>query len=421
MIKKIVSGFGANFFSQLSSVFLQIVSVPIIIKSIGISGYGDWVLVYTIPAYIAIMDFGIISVAANNVTILFARGDVENANLEFKRALSISITAFMSIFVVFLACALLTEYLFDIKNVGAVVFLVAAALLSLVFGFFDIVYRAVGLYHIGVYIISICRVGEMLFGLIVLVITKSIIFMAIGFFVARFLMFFLVLLKVKRKFNYFTWSFSIKSPAEVFFEIKRSAAFMAFPVGNALSLQTSAIIVGAFSGPVALASYSVCKTLSRTVVQFITMVSKSVWPEISRLYAAGDIEKIRKIAIYGSIVFGLICCVFALIVYSFRNLIINYWLPGESIINFDKMMGLLLLSAALTSFWQIAIVITMATNKFNKSSIIYLGASIFGILFAIYSYETFGVYSVVYSSIIFDAIMIIYSVCFIVGIRKNYA
>lgn len=421
MIKKIISGFGANFFSQLSSVVLQIVSVPIIIKSIGISGYGDWVLIYTIPAYIAIMDFGIISVAANNVTILFARGDVKNANLEFNRALSISITAFMSIFVIFLVCALLTEYFFDIKNIGAVVFLVAAALLSLVFGFFDIVYRAVGLYHIGVYIISLCRVGEMLFGLLALAVTKSIIFMAVGFFVARFLMFVLFLLKIKRKVNYFTWSFSIKSPAEVFFEIKRSAAFMAFPVGNALSLQTSAIIVGAFSGPAVLASYSICKTLSRTVVQFITMGSKSVWPEISRLYAAGDIEKIRKIAIYGSFLFGLVCCIFAVIVYGFRNYIIEFWLPGESILNFDEMMGVLLLSAALTSFWQVSIVITMATNKFNQSSIIYLSASIISVLFAIFLYDSLGVYSVAYSSIIFDVIMIAYSIFFIRNIGRNYA
>ena len=63
-------------------------------------------------------------------------------------------------------------------------------------------------------------------------------------------------------------------------------AFMAFPAGNALSIQGMTILIGLMLGPVAVATFNPMRTLSRFAYQILDSIKAAVWPELSAAYGA---------------------------------------------------------------------------------------------------------------------------------------
>ena len=76
---------------------------------------------------------------------------------------------------------------------------------------------------------------------------------------------------------------------------------MAFPIGNAITIQGMSLLIGSLFGPSFLSIFNTYRTLSRVLVQLIASISRSLWPEISRLYANGEQNKIKKIVRLGTL------------------------------------------------------------------------------------------------------------------------
>jgi len=72
---RIVRGIGANVYSQLVQTALQLLSVPIYATHLGLATYGAWLVIFTVPNYLAFADFGFAAAAANDMTVSVARGD----------------------------------------------------------------------------------------------------------------------------------------------------------------------------------------------------------------------------------------------------------------------------------------------------------------------------------------------------------
>ena len=70
-------------------------------------------------------------------------------------------------------------------------------------------------------------------------------------------------------------------------------AFMAFPVGNAISLQGLTVVVAMVLGPVAVVTFSTMRTLSRVGFQVLNAIARTLWPELSKAFGAGDINLAR--------------------------------------------------------------------------------------------------------------------------------
>src|SRR5579862_9583979 len=72
---RVVRGISANVYSQLVQSALQLLSVPILATHWGLETYGAWLIMFTIPAYLAFADFGFAAAAGNDMTLSIARGD----------------------------------------------------------------------------------------------------------------------------------------------------------------------------------------------------------------------------------------------------------------------------------------------------------------------------------------------------------
>ena len=82
--RRLIAGFGANTFSRLSTTLTQIFSVPVFLSHWGVHLYGEWILLNTIPSYLGLSDVGFGSVAGNEMTMLAAAQDFEQALVVFQ-------------------------------------------------------------------------------------------------------------------------------------------------------------------------------------------------------------------------------------------------------------------------------------------------------------------------------------------------
>lgn len=82
--RRIVYGRGANAFGQLVTIIVQLVGVPILLHAWGVQLYGEWLILFAIPAYLSMTDLGFTQCAANDMTARVARGDRAGALAVFQ-------------------------------------------------------------------------------------------------------------------------------------------------------------------------------------------------------------------------------------------------------------------------------------------------------------------------------------------------
>ena len=75
MFARLLRGIGANALSQIVSIGLQLALVPVLATHWGMKLYGTWLMLFTIPSYLALGDFGFATAAGVDMTMKVARGD----------------------------------------------------------------------------------------------------------------------------------------------------------------------------------------------------------------------------------------------------------------------------------------------------------------------------------------------------------
>lgn len=406
IIKRILCGVGANVFGQIITTIIQLLSVPIFLHYWDAEKYGAWLMLSAVPAYFSMADIGLVAVAANRMTILTSKGEHSESNRVFQSAMVMTllmIAAFSIVAIVFiLISSLETFFSYNVKF--ALLILIAVALENVFSGLFDAIFRANNQYAKGVYALNFARITEWCVGLVFLCFGQGFLGVSIGLLIGRSMSLCAIWLYVNKYFKNFVWGKSDANWAEVKNLMRPAIAFMAFPLGNAISIQGMSLVVGTFFGPAFLAMFNTYRTLSRILVQLITTVSRSVWPEISRLYGAGDYSKIRKLSRLGTLILGSASIFLAFVIYKSAPWIISEWTHNK--IPYDSsLLSLFLITTVTTSFWQLAMVITMATNTHEKLSYCYLSASVLVILIAIVLQNEFGNKSSVISLFVFEVIM----------------
>jgi O-antigen/teichoic acid export membrane protein len=167
-------------------------------------------------------------------------------------------------------------------------------------------------------------------------------------------------------------------------------ALMAFPVGDAISLQGMTMMVGIVLGPLAVAVFNPMRTLSRPVVQLSNAVRNSVWQELSAAYGQHNwvlARKLHRSAIQVSLLLALPCSI-ALTVAGPR--IFAFWTHGRLIMDvptFDFLMAVVLLN----SLWNASSAVPLAANKHQGLATVVLVLNCISLLLAYPLIKNFGV------------------------------
>jgi O-antigen/teichoic acid export membrane protein len=409
---RLIRGFGATALSPIVTAIVQIVSVPVFLHFWGVKLYGEWLIISAVPIYLVLSDLGFGNVAANDMTMLVAAGDREGALETFQStwALILITSALVEISILSAIWFLpLTRWL-NLSSISApevrliLILFSAYVLFTLQTGLIITGFRCEGNFAYGTLLNNIVRLVEFMLtiGMVahggnpLRVVAVLLIAHVMGIFVMSGLM--------RRKSPWLRYGFRYARLASVRRLASPAVAFMAFPAGSALSLQGMVVVVGIVLGPVAVATFSTIRTLTRFGFQIIDAIKNSVWPELSAAYGAQNWELARKLhraACQAALCLSLAAVAFLLVG---GGRIFRFWTHGHVIMDVGAFRWLLV-GIVANSFWYTSLVVTIASNTHERVAAFYMAGTAGSLILARCLMPHFGISGAAMSLLMIDIVL----------------
>ncbi|MBT9463094.1 MAG: hypothetical protein IV113_03600 [Hydrogenophaga sp.] len=364
MHQRVLAAMGAHSMGMAITVGIQLASLPLFLAVWDTAAYGMWLLISALPAYLAMADAGMVTAAGNRMTMAMGAGDNALANRIFQSAQVFMLIVCATLGALVLPVIWWSPWPADatVDQRIALVALTASVLVSFAGGLSEQVFKASHRYALGTLLGNLTRLGEWAGWMIGLLMFGSFSAVAVGGLTLRVVGTLLTMAVASHDAHGMRWGLRGATRDTVRQMIRPAAAFMAFPLANALSFQGVTLLVGAMLGPVAVAVFSTYRTLARTAVQVTAMFSHSLWPEFSRLFGQGSLTELRKLAERGGWLSAAQVVVLCGGLYLASPLLLQAWTHGK--IAFDPaVMGLLTAYAAVGGLWHVPRVLLMSTNQ----------------------------------------------------------
>lgn len=377
--RRIIQGIGANGFGQVTTLLIQLASIPILIHAWGIELYGEWITLSAIPAYLALADIGLTTIAANKLSIIAESGDK-------KRMLSIYQSTWLMVSTLSLAVLLLILSLVWLTDLASLLglqlvtgnelaltlfFLFLHVAISMQTGILQIPYRIVKKNPFAVAFVNFIRLFEWLIATALVIVGGDVLVVAITFFTVRLLGNIFLFLLSKKLNSPLHFGFHYAKKHVLHDLLKPSIASMCFPLGLSFTMQGIILVISSTLGSTAVALFSIYRTFTRLPIQIATSVNQSVWPELSYAFGEKNFRKARKLVLK-MLQFSAVLCLFSFFaIYTLGVTVIDIWIskPLEHNIN---LLSALTLSALVHILWQPFWVAQIATNKHVRFAISFL-------------------------------------------------
>lgn len=347
-----MKGIGANGFAQAVTLFYQLMSIPVLISEWGANGFGVWVALSALPAYLTLGGAGFGVASANRLSFIIGSGRSVGSE-EYYRVFATTfwITSISSIVLV-VALAILafnipvSDFPFtDVYDLGILQATIFVLALGVVVNFYvpvlDGVFRSVGRYSEGVYIFNILRLFEYVSILGVALFMKISVFnvamIMLLFRVLCVLVMFFRLKFIAPSLRYGILGFSYDTVKSLW---RSAVANMVMPLSNGFAVQGAVLLAAAVS-PYYAAVFAATRTIAGVARQLVMMVANAVWPEMTR--ALGG----RRYQYFGFLIILLILCLFSAFIVIvvlgtvFGEVVFKYITNGE--LKFDSQLFLLIL------------------------------------------------------------------------------
>jgi O-antigen/teichoic acid export membrane protein len=184
-------------------------------------------------------------------------------------------------------------------------------------------------------------------------------------------------------------------------------AFMAFPIGNALSLQGFTIVIGGTLGVVAVVVFSTTRTVTRIALQAMGTINNSIWPELSRSVGGGHLDEARAILRRSVQLSLIVLCPLVLGLALFGVLIIRWW-THRLVDPPVPLLLILLLVMVANSTWYTLSAVLVATNRHRRMAAVYLSGTTAALLAAVPLSSAFGLEGAAAALLAIDGAMVAY-------------
>jgi O-antigen/teichoic acid export membrane protein len=402
---RVASGVAAHLYSQVITVLTQLAAVPIFLQRWNAETYGQWLAISAVPVYLTIADVGILTAAGNLMSMHNARGEREQLKSVFKAGLMVVLMVVPVASALIGSLLLFFSFGMSTDQRGALFVLALAALLTVASGLFDAAYRSFGKYPKITFLLSTARVVEWVGMMIGLFVGGTLTSTALGYLAGRALSFSANFWFTKRDVPHIDWSVAGVDRRLAIKLAKSGLGFISITLGNSLTLQGMVVLVGTRLGGTAVAIFSTSRTLTRLLAQLAVLSGKSMSPEISALYGAGQQAAADKLIRHMSRIVMSVIVVGALILAPLSPTIMAIWSHGK--IPFDRSVFYLLLAAAVvTSYWQIQAVRLTATNQHQVFAGLFVTTSVLVLVLTYLGLPMFGINAAAGGTLLADLLMV---------------
>jgi O-antigen/teichoic acid export membrane protein len=410
MLKRLWQGIGANFIGQIINLVSRILLVPLFLLAWGADIYGEWLLLSSMVAYLALTDMGGGLYILNCMTQAYARKDIDFLRKILHTGMALFLVVPVIVFIVFLAIIWLfspAAFLHITLTSHRAVFLILATLafqlvISLPYGILVRIYRAVELLPRGVMLTNIMQ-------LLSLALVAGGLWLRWDMFAIAALQIIpygvtagIALWDLNRKFP----QLQILSLREADFAfglsfMKPSLHFLLLQISQAFSIQGMILIVGMVLGSIQVVLFSTMRTIINLIRSLFEQVSFAAWPEMTRLDAQDDIDKF--LLLFRLILRStLIAAVFFITIFHFYGgFIYHFWL--RKTVPFQQpVMDLFLIYMGQFIFWLTCSHPLLATNRHHTVSKMLFIASLLSLALAYWGGQHWGLPGIVLGMIIGD-------------------
>jgi O-antigen/teichoic acid export membrane protein len=396
-LNRLARGLGANGLMQMSQLFMRLAEIPLLLSFWGAQGYGEWLMITALPTALALSDGGLTKTAQRQMTMQIAGQNEEGAIATYQ---STWVTLLL-VSVVMLAGVVAATYflplaeLFKFTTVNNSDLFYATVLLTIQIaimfqcGLLRGAYTCRGnyatgeLYQVLIYALSFTGMSvAIIFGGNV---TAAAAGMVIGTSAGALCMW-LNLISRETKIRHGMEKASLTEMKKLFFP---SISNLCFPLGDAINIQGSRILIGLMLGPAFVAAFSSLRTLCRVALQPLLAISRTIEPEMAIAYGASDHQAIKTLLIKGSQVIFWLSLIACTILIAVGPSVFNLWTHGELEFNWPVFL-LLTASSFAGAFWSVGIMVPCATNRHMRISKLYLGIQITGSGTLIFLIPNFG-------------------------------
>lgn len=395
--RRLIRGFGASALGPIVTLLIQLLKVPIFLHMWGARLYGEWLVLSAVPIYLALSDIGFGNVAASDMTMSVAAGrheaalDTLQSTWVLVCSVSLGMMALVSVGAWFVPWGawMKLSVLSDHRAAQIMLVFSAYALLSLQNGILDSAFRCDGNYALGTTCINVVRFSEAAIAAIPLLCGRGPLLVAATYLGVRAIGCVVLRQIVRRKSPWIHYGITHANLASVRRLSSPAFAFMAFPIGNAVSLQGLTVVVAVVLGPVAVVAFSTMRTLSRVGFQVLNAIARTLWPELSAAFGAGNISLARSLhrrACQVAFTLSLACSVTLGIAGPY---IYGAW--TRHAVHFEPFtFDLLLIVILANSIWHTSSVVPMASNRHQKVALAYMIGAFLSLGLALPLMKAFG-------------------------------
>ena len=377
--------------------------------------YGEWLLLSAIPVYLSMSDLGFGSVAANQMTMLMAKGDK-------KSALEVFNSVFILICLLSVALAtllvILTNYLpwgewFNFSKLGhsdityVIVFLGLYVLLGLQLSLLEASFRCDGNYSKGTFFLALLRLLESSIMFLSVLLGGGVVVASLSLLISRIIGIAILRLLLKGMSPWIVYGYKHAKINHIRQLAAPALSYMALPMGNALSIQGMVMVIGAILGPSSVVLFSVMRTVSRVALQGMGVINHSFWPELSIAFGKGDIKLSRSLHRISCKLSFWLSNLLILILLISSSFLVRLWTNDKVEIKYDLFIIMLVIIFA-NSFWYTSSVVHTATNQHQKMALLYFLGTSLSLLLATILLPVMGLNGAAISLLIVDFIMIGY-------------
>ncbi|WP_404783308.1 lipopolysaccharide biosynthesis protein [Altericista sp. CCNU0014] len=414
---RLLKGLGANVLGQVVTVFIQIVSVPLLIRSWGIEIYGEWLILVSIPMYFALSDLGFGSAAANEMTLRVVQGDRSAAATLFQSAWLLISTIAAGCLLILAAIVWwlpIAEWL-NFTHIAAAPAAGIILVMSLqVFIFQQVVltisgYQCEGNYPAGILNLHCIRLLEFAAIAIAVWFGASPLGAALAHTCATSCGAIWMSRDLHRRSPWLTYGYRHASLKALKKLSLPAIAFMGFPLASALSVQGMTLILGILLGPVAVVVFSTQRTLSRLAWQILNLINNSVKPELSIAFGRGDLEFARQLHHKACKTAFWLALLAVLGLALGGRWIIALW-TNQKVIFDPQLFYIMLAIVVVNSLWNTSQAVPIALNQHQQLSLRYVLSAGIALLVAIGIAPLWGLSGAAASLLIIDLAMSVYVV-----------
>jgi O-antigen/teichoic acid export membrane protein len=375
--RRVLKGFGANAFGQVTAVIVNLAGVPIFLHFWGVRLYGEWLILIAIPVYLSMMDLGFCQAASHDMTARIARGQRTEALAVFQslNSLVVGIAGAGLVLTAILLVPAPLDHWFSFEAMNSVdvrwvlCLLAVEVLIMVIDGVSHAGLRADGDYPVSAVTYTAALLLQHTAAWCMAALGTGPVGAAAAFLGIRTVFLPLNAYLLVRRHPWLIQRFNRMRLTKLKPLFGPAVANLAIPLGQIINLQGAVILIGAILGPAAVASFVVTRTLTRLLVQAANAIGNAVATDFAAAFGANNIKLLRELYLNSQRGTTWITICTSLVLLVGGEWIVSRWTGGR--IRLDaQLFQLLLATAFVSAIWQNAMTLLRASNHHARAAIL---------------------------------------------------